>query len=96
MGFLMLRMLIFFNWVLVSQCILCETSLKFLIYDFFFLYFSLGLIYFYLKNNIQGFPGGSVVESTCQCRRYGLDPQCRRIPHAEEQLNPCATTEAVL
>ena len=33
-------------------------------------------------------------ESTCQCRRNGFDPWSRKIPHATEQLNPCATTTA--
>ena len=31
-------------------------------------------------------------ESTCQRRRHGFDPWARKIPHAEEQLSPCATT----
>ena len=40
----MLRMLVFFNWVLVSQCVLCEASLKLLIYDLFFFFF---FVFFY-------------------------------------------------
>ena len=36
-----------------------------------------------------GFPGGSVIESTCQCRRYGFDPWSRKILHAVEQLSLC-------
>ena len=36
-------------------------------------------------------------EFTCQCRRHGFDPQSRKIPHATEQLSPCAiTTESML
>ena len=43
-----------------------------------------------------GFPGDSVVESACQCSRHRLDPWSRKIPHATEQLSPCAiTTEPV-
>ena len=39
-----------------------------------------------------GFPGGSVVKTACQCRRHGFDPWSGKIPHAAEQLSPCATT----
>ena len=28
-------------------------------------------------------------ESACQCRRYGLNPWSRKIPHAMEHLGPC-------
>ena len=36
-------------------------------------------------------------ESTCKCRRQGFDPWPGKIPHAAEQLSPCATTiETVL
>ena len=28
----------------------------------------------------------------CQCRRHGFEPWSRKIPHAAEQLSPCATT----
>ena len=31
-------------------------------------------------------------KSTCQCRRQGFDLWFGKIPHAAEQLNPCATT----
>ena len=31
-------------------------------------------------------------ESTCQCRGHGLEPWSGKIPHATEQLSPCATT----
>ena len=31
-------------------------------------------------------------ESTCQCRRHGFSPWCRKIPHAAGQLSPWATT----
>ena len=33
------------------------------------------------------FPGDSVVESACQCRRHRFDPRSGKIPHAEEQLS---------
>ena len=31
-------------------------------------------------------------ESTFQCRRHGFNPGSGKIPHAMEQLSPCATT----
>ena len=31
-------------------------------------------------------------ESACQCRGHGFNPWCGKIPHAAEQLSPCATT----
>ena len=31
-------------------------------------------------------------ESACQCRGHGFEPWSRKIPHAAEQLSPCATT----
>ena len=31
-------------------------------------------------------------ESACQCRRHRFDPWSGKIPHAMEQLSPCATT----
>ena len=31
-------------------------------------------------------------ESACQCRGHGFAPWSGRIPHAAEQLSPCATT----
>jgi len=31
-------------------------------------------------------------EPACQCRRRMLNPWSRRIPHAVEQLSPCAAT----
>ena len=31
-------------------------------------------------------------ESACQCRGHGFEPWPGRIPHAAEQLGPCATT----
>ena len=31
-------------------------------------------------------------ESTCQCRGHGFEPWSGSIPHAVEQLGPCATT----
>ena len=47
--------------------------------------------------SMQHFPGGAVVESACQCRGHGFDPWSGKIPHAVEQLSPCATTtETVL
>ena len=45
-----------------------------------------------------GFPGGSGVKNLpASARDKGSIPGSRRIPHASEQLNPCATaTETVL
>ena len=34
----------------------------------------------------------SGLESACWCRGHGFDPWSRKIPHAVEQLSPCATT----
>ena len=31
-------------------------------------------------------------ESTCQCRGHEFEPWSGKIPHAVEQLGPCATT----
>ena len=31
-------------------------------------------------------------ESACQCRGHGIEPWSGKIPHAAEQLSPCATT----
>ena len=31
-------------------------------------------------------------ESACQSRRHGFEPWSGKIPHASEQLSPCATT----
>ena len=50
------------------------------------------------KNEVRGlswWPSGK--ESTCQGRRHEFEPWSRKIPHAVEQLSPCATTtESVL
>ena len=49
------------------------------------------------KMDSWGFPGGSVVESTRQCRRHGFDPSSGKILHTSEQLSLCTvTTEPVL
>ena len=45
------------------------------------------------KNKDTGIPWWlSDKESACQSRRQGFDPWPRKIPHAAEQLNPCAST----
>ena len=36
--------------------------------------------------------GRSGWESACQCRGHGFEPWSGKIPHAAEQLSPCATT----
>ena len=42
---------------------------------------------------IRGLPWWfSDLESACQCRGHGFEPWSRKIPHAAEQLSPCATT----
>ena len=47
----------------------------------------------HLKTHSLGLPRWlSGKESTCQCRRHRLDLWSRKIPHAVEQLSPCATT----
>ena len=43
------------------------------------------------KNVFLGFPGGSVVESTCQCRRHRFNSWSRKNARAKEQLSPCTT-----
>ena len=54
--------------------------------------------FYYAKNEVRGlswWPSGK--ESACQGRRHKFEPWSRKIPHAMEQLSPCArTTEAVL
>ena len=45
------------------------------------------------KNKKFGLPWWrSGWESACQCRGHGFEPWSGRIPHATEQLSPCATT----
>ena len=50
------------------------------------------------KSNSQGFPWWlSGKQSTCKFRKHGFNPLSGKIPHAAEQLSPCATaTEPVL
>ena len=45
-----------------------------------------------MKINKEDFPGGAVVESTCQRREHWFEPWSRKIPHAVEQLSLCTTT----
>ena len=52
-----------------------------------------GLSFLLIENPGNGLPwcfGGE--GSACQCRRHGFDPSSGKIPHAWEQLSPCATT----
>ena len=53
---------------------------------------------FMIKTFFGGLPWWhSGWESACQCRGYGFEPWSGKIPHATEQLSPCATTtEAAL
>ncbi|KAJ8798871.1 hypothetical protein J1605_000028 [Eschrichtius robustus] len=50
------------------------------------------------KNSVIGLPWWcSGYESACQCRGYRFNLWSRKIPHAAEQLSPCAiTTEPAL
>ena len=41
---------------------------------------------------LRGYLAAGVSESACQCRGHGFEPWSRKIPHAAEQLSPCATT----
>ena len=51
------------------------------------------LRYWKMKTITQGLPWWrSGWESACQCRRHGFEPWSGNIPHAAEQLSPCATT----
>ena len=46
-----------------------------------------------IRNPIWGLPRwSSSWESACQCRRQGFSSCSGKIPHAEGQLSPCATT----
>ena len=46
-----------------------------------------------IKLEMRDFPGGTVVKNhACQCRGHRYKPWSRNIPHAAEQLSPCATT----
>ena len=46
-----------------------------------------------VKNETFGLPWWrSGWESACQCRGHGFEPWSGKIPHATEQLGPCATT----
>ena len=45
------------------------------------------------KNTLHGLPWWhSGQESACQCRGHRFNPWSGKIPHATEQLSPCATT----
>ena len=45
------------------------------------------------KSIFQGFPGGAVVKNLpANAGDTGSSPGAGRIPHAAEQLSPCATT----
>jgi len=47
----------------------------------------------YLKHKDLNFPGGTVDMSLpANGRRHRFDPWSGKIPHATEQINPCATT----
>ena len=49
------------------------------------------------KTGTGGFPGGAVDKICLPMRGHGFDLWSRKIPHAVEQLSPCATTiESVL
>ena len=52
----------------------------------------------WILQDIFGLPWwGSGWESACQCRGHGFEPWSGKIPHAAEQLSPCAkTTEALM
>ena len=39
---------------------------------------------------MRDFPGGTVVKNPC--KGHGFKPWSGKIPHAAEQLSPCATT----
>ena len=52
-----------------------------------------GLSHVSFYKNIRGLPWWrSGWESACQCRGHGFEPRSGKIPHAAEQLSPCATT----
>ena len=45
-----------------------------------------------IKRSWKGFPGSSVMKSTCQCKGLRFNSWSRRFPYAMEQLGLCATT----
>ena len=46
-----------------------------------------------IKRKLEGLPWWcSGWESACQCRGHRFEPWSGKIPHATEQLSPCATT----
>ena len=50
-------------------------------------------LYWTLSVAKEGLPWWFTVEEfACQCRGYGFNPWSGKIPHAMEQLSPCATT----
>ena len=44
------------------------------------------------NKNAWGFPGGSVVESVCQCRRNEFRAWSGKTPHAPQPLSLCSRT----
>ena len=45
----------------------------------------------------RGFPGGAVVENPpANAGNTGSSPGAAKIPHAAEQLSPCATTSELV
>ena len=52
---------------------------------------------FSYKESLQGFPlWFSGLESICQGVGHGLDPWCRKIPHATGRLSLCAAATDLL
>ena len=65
--------------------------------SYFMLYSKINLDVLRLKCKKQkywnrGCPGGAVVKNPPLCRAHWFEPWSRKIPHAAEQLSPCATT----
>ena len=44
------------------------------------------------SDQTRDFLGGAVVKNLCQFRGHEFNPWSGKIPHAAEQLSPCATT----
>ena len=78
--------LTFFFFLIFIYLFMVASGLSCSMWDLFFFFFF--NIYLFL-----GLPWWhSGWESACQCRGHGFGPWPGKIPHAAEQLGPCATT----
>ena len=71
---------------------LTHRALPFLFFWLRFFPLSLDGYLLIIQDSTQGFPGGSVVKNPPVDAGDEFDSWFRKIPHAKEQLTPCATT----